>query len=103
MSRLSHIHPYRGLAALAVAAGAILPLAIPAPAHAWWRAGWGWRGGVYVAPRFYVAPPVYAPPPAYYAPPPVFYAPPPAYYVAPAYSYYEPWPQGATGVGQHPH
>ncbi len=99
MSVLSLAHPYRRFAVLAVVAGAILPLVIPAPAHAWWRAGWGWGGGVYVAPRVYVAPPVYAPPP------PVYYAPPPAYYVAPAYPYYYPpaWPEGATGVGQHPH
>ncbi len=97
MSVLSRFRPYRSAAVIAVATVAILPVVVPSPAHAWWRAGWGWGGGVYVAP-----PPVYVAPPVY-APPPVYYAPPPAYYVAPAYPYYSPWPEGATGVGQHPH
>jgi hypothetical protein len=84
------------LAVLAgVAALAVSGLAIPTPAHAYWRGG-VWYGGPgyypyrpYWGPRpYYYAPPiVVAPPPVYYAPPPVVYSappPPPVYYPPPA-------------------
>jgi hypothetical protein len=67
-------------------------MAMPAPAHAWWRGGYG--GGLVIG----IAPPYYAPPPVYYAPPPpVYYAPPPGYppaYAPPGYA-----PAAADGGG----
>lgn len=85
-----------GIAALTAAA--VLPVTVPSPAHAWWRAGWGWGPGIYVAPPIVVAPPVYAAPvyaaPAY-APGPVYAAPAPGMiWVAPAWI-------GGVWVGGH--
>jgi hypothetical protein len=81
----------RVAAAVALTAAAVLPVAMPTPAHAWWRAGFGFYGpGVVFAPPVVVAPPpvVYAPPP------PVVYAPPPVVaYAAPA--------PGMIWVGPH--
>lgn len=64
-----------------VAAGLIAPLAVPAPAQAWWarpgwgwhggwgwHAGFGWRGGVYVGGPVVVGAPFAVAPPAIYAP-----------------------------------
>ncbi len=75
----------RWLPRLALAAGVIGlgAAAMPAPAQAWWRGGWGWHGGVV----FGVVPPVFLPPPVVYAPPPPVYYAPPAYYAAPAPAY----------------
>jgi hypothetical protein len=59
---------------------ALLALVASTPAHAWYHGGWGWRGGIYIAP-----PPVFVGPPVVYASPPIVYAPPPpVYYSAPA-------------------
>ena len=66
--------------ALALTAASVLPIAVPTPAQAWWRGGFGYFGpGVVVAP-----PVIVAPPPVVYAPPPVAYAPPVVAYAAPA-------------------
>jgi hypothetical protein len=76
MSTQSRSTLLRGAGAFALAAAVVLPLTVPSTAHAWWRGGWGWGGGIYIAPPVVVAPaPVYAPPPAYYAPPAAYYAP----------------------------
>lgn len=75
----------------AVLAAAVVTLAIPQNADAWWRGGvfmgispapfvWGPH---YWGPRYY-APYYYAPPVVAYPPP--IYAPPPAYVPAPSYS-----------------
>jgi len=64
----------RALPVAAVALVAALPLLAPSTAHAWWRGGWGWGGGVFIAP-----PAVVVGPPAVYAPPPVVYGAPPYY------------------------
>lgn len=66
---------------------ALLPLLLPATAHAWWvRGGWGWHGGVFVGvapPPVVVGPPVVYPPPSLVYAPPVAYAPPPPAVVTP--------------------
>lgn len=68
----------RAAGAAALTAAVVLPLTIPSTAHAWWRYGWGWGPGVYIAPpAVVVAPPVY--------PAPVYAAP-----VYPAYPAYSP-------------
>jgi hypothetical protein len=57
---------------LAVAGLAALGVAVPAPAHAYWRGG-VWIG---VGPAYpYLPPPVYYAPPRYYAPPVYAYTP----------------------------
>ena len=54
--------------ALALTAASVLPIAVPTPAQAWWRGGFGYFGpGVVVAPPVIVAPP---PVVAYAAPAP---------------------------------
>ncbi|MBN9510293.1 MAG: hypothetical protein J0I21_14410 [Alphaproteobacteria bacterium] len=61
-----------------LAMAALAALALPSPAHAWWRGG-VWIGFPPIAPYYYYPPPVvYAPPPAVYVPPPAAYAPPSA-------------------------
>jgi hypothetical protein len=50
------------LGTAALIAAVAVPLALPTPAHAWVRFGFGVPG-------------IYVGPPAYYAPPPVAYAP----------------------------
>ncbi|MBV9783230.1 MAG: hypothetical protein JO264_05370 [Acidisphaera sp.] len=70
--RLPRLRSLLGAASLGAA---LLPIALPSPAHAWWR------GGVWIGvpfPGVVIAPPVYAPP--VYAPPPVVYAPQQEYY-----------------------
>ncbi len=79
---------FRAVGAAAVIAAVAVPLAMPTPAHAWVRFGFG-LPGIYVGPpAYYAPPPVYyapPPPPAYYAPPPVAYVP-GAVWVAPFFS-----------------
>ena len=95
MFTISRSSLLRGVGALAFAAAVALPLTIPSTAHAWWRGGWGWGGGVYIAPPAY-----YAPPPAYYAPPPAYYAPPPVAY-APGMIWFGPHWDGGYWVRGH--
>ncbi len=84
------------LVAIPVAVGL---LAASTPANAYWRGGYGYRGGFGAGPAIAGAivglgvgaaisgayAPRYYAPPVYYAPPPVYYAPPPAYYGYPGY------------------
>jgi hypothetical protein len=82
----------RGAGVLALTAAVLAPLAIPTPAHAWWRPGFG----VYIAPPVVVAP----------YPPAVVYAPPPAYYPAPVYvapGYYGAYYGGYYARGYYGH
>ena len=86
----------RIITGVALAAALAVPVLMPAPAQAWWHAGWGWHGGwgwhpgynwgwrvgfgwgwwapgvVIAAPPVAVAAPAYVPPyhwvPGYYAP-----------------------------------
>ncbi len=88
MKRLASVAVILGLATVGVAA-------MPHPANAWWRYGWGgvriWVPPVIVAPPVVVAPPV-----AYYGPGPYYYAPAPypgAYWV-PAHWYRGYWVHG---------
>jgi hypothetical protein len=74
----------------AVACAAVLGMAIPTPAAAWWRGG-----GVFIGlPPIVVAPPIY---PGYY-PPPAYY--PPPYYAPPPPMAYAPQSQAQQGTGQ---
>ena len=83
-----------GLRALVMAA-VVAAFALPQPAQAWWRGGWG---GVYVGLPVVVPAPVYVYPPAYY-PPPVAYSPRPSGQTCYAGAYIcpldQPGPQGA--------
>jgi hypothetical protein len=83
-SEYLNMRSFRTLATRALVAAAIIGIgaaAMPAPAQAWWRGGWGFGGVVIGVPPVVIAPPavVYAPPP-----PPVYYAPPPVAYYGPA-------------------
>jgi hypothetical protein len=97
MSLFSRSNLLRGAGAVALASAVVLPLTVPSTAHAWWRAGWGWGPGIYVAPPVVVAPPVYAAPAPYYAPAPVYAG--PAY--APGMVWVAPGWVGGVWVGGH--
>jgi hypothetical protein len=91
-SELLLMRSFRSLATRALVAAAVIGLgaaAMPAPAKAWWRGGWGFGGVVIGLPPVVIAPPavVVAPPaPVVVAPPP------PVYYAAPPVAYYAPAP-----------
>ena len=78
------------LLAAATLGAALLPIALPSTAHAWWRGGGFFIGVPF--PPVVIAPPVYAPP--VYAPPPVVYAPQQDYYAqSPGYAAPAPYGQ----------